>query len=122
MSIKRTSIVEKLSADRRIEILVADPDPAVGAMVRDNLQSHSESWQVESATDGREALDAVSNRSFDVAILNTDLPNLNRTKVLRAVRRRHIPTRVVFLAENDNRKLAVRAVKEGAQTIPRQAD
>ena len=117
MSIERTSIVEKLSTDRRIEILVADPDPAVGAMVRDILQSHSESWQVETATDGREALDAVSNRSFDVAILNTALPNLNRTEVLGAARRRHIPTKVVFLAENDNLQLAVRAVKEGAQAI-----
>lgn len=117
MSIERTSIVEKLSTDRRIEILVADPDPAVGAMVRDILQNHSESWQVETATDGREALDAVSNRSFDVAILNTALPNLNRTEVLGAARRRHIPTKVVFLAEDDKLELAVRAVKQGAQAI-----
>ena len=117
MSIELTSNVDELSAGRRVEILVSDPDPAVCAMVRDILQNHCESWKVETATDGRESLDAVCDGSFDVAILNTALPNLNRTEVLGSVRRRHISTNVVFLVENDNLKLAVRAVKEDAQAI-----
>ena len=103
--------------DRCVRILVSDRDPAVRGMVRYILEKYSVTWQVETATDGRETLDAVCDGSFDVAFLNAAPPNLNGTEIFRSARRRHIPTDVVILTENDNLKLAVRAVKEGVQDV-----
>lgn len=108
---------DHLSQEDCVRILVSDQDPAVRGMVRYILEKHSGTWQVETAASGREALNAVCDGSFDVAIMDASLSDLNGTEVFRSVRRRHIPTNVVVLTETDNLKLAVQAMKEGVQDI-----
>lgn len=105
------------STRRWVEILVAETDPEVRALIRDLLGMQLKTWHVETASDGREALNLLCEGSFAVALINVTIPNLGGLEILRAVRQKHIPTDIVVLTEEDNFKVAVRAIKEGAHDI-----
>lgn len=117
MSIEPVRKRKRRSDGRWVEILVADPDPEVCALIRDILRMQSKTWHVEAASDGRETLNLLCEGSFAVALLNVTIPNLGGLEILRAVRQKYVPTDILLLAEEDDVKIAVRAIKEGAHDI-----
>ncbi len=100
-----------------MEILVGAADPDLRIRLARMLNAQSEKWHVEAVADGHEALNLLCDGSFAVAVLDTSLPGLNGLEVLRAARRKYIPTEVVLLTENNNVRTAVRAIKDGAHDV-----
>ncbi len=76
-------------------VLIADDDPELCTLFLTALRS--EPWTVETAGDGREALDQLCTLPFDVAILDYDMPHFNGLSVLESVRQKGIQTDVVLL-------------------------
>ena len=108
---------KKRALGRRAEILVGGADPGLCLRLAKMLSTQSEKWHVETVADGREALNLLCDGSFAVAVLDVSLSNLNGLEVLRAARQKYIPTEIVLLAENDNLRTAVRAIKDGAHDV-----
>ncbi len=117
MSIRSKRSRKNHTPGRRVEILVADPDPEVCARLRNMLEMQAETWHVETVADGNDALNLLCDGSFAVAVLDVSLPNLTGLEILRAVRQKYIPTEIVLISKDDNLKIAVRAMKDGAHDI-----
>ncbi|GGM82143.1 DNA-binding response regulator [Longimycelium tulufanense] len=67
-----------------MRILVVDDDRAVRESLRRSLQFNG--YQVDLASDGREALDAVSERRPDAMVLDVMMPRLDGLEVCRRLR------------------------------------
>ncbi len=94
-------------------ILIADDEPEVLIFLRDALSS--EPWAVELARDGREALRKLTEKTFDLAVLDLKMPFLDGVEVLKSLRDRGISTDVLILTGHGTVPMAVLAMKLGAR-------
>ena len=82
------------------KILIVDDEPAILTLLQYNLEA--EHYQVETATDGQEALDKVRSEPFDFIILDLMLPSLSGLDVTRKIREEKIQTPIMILTAKDN--------------------
>ncbi|BFU43177.1 response regulator transcription factor [Krasilnikovia sp. MM14-A1004] len=83
-----------------MRILVVDDDAAV----RDSLARtlRFEGYEIDTATDGREALDAVGAREPDAMILDVSMPNLDGLQACRQLRASGMLLPVLMLTARDS--------------------
>ncbi|GAA1751493.1 response regulator transcription factor [Aeromicrobium alkaliterrae] len=92
-------------------VLVVDDDPAIVRTLGINLRARG--YDVETAADGRSALQVVEERLPDVVILDLGLPDLDGLSVLQRLRERHaLP--VVILSARHQTDDKVEALDSGA--------
>ena len=72
---------------RRACILVIDDEPLVVALMTDILGL--EGYEVETAENGREALEKIAARSYDVIVSDLRMPELDGVGLYRALEQRH---------------------------------
>jgi len=72
---------------RRACILVVDDEPLVAALIADALGL--EGYEVETAKDGREALEKIAARSYDVILSDLRMPELDGVGLYRELEQRH---------------------------------
>lgn len=68
----------------------------------------------QAVNDGREALEELSRRMYDVVLLDVKMPGLDGIEVLQEMRRRGITAEVVVLSGHASLETAVEIVKYGA--------
>ena len=93
-------------------ILIVDDEPNVRLTYRTALET--EGLEVREAPDGRTALDALSERQFDLAILDMRMPEVSGLELLESMRGKGIQTPVVIITAYGDVPHAVRALKLGA--------
>ena len=72
-------------ADKNLRILVVDDFPTMRRIVR-NLLKELGFTNVEEAEDGQQALESLSQGSFELVISDWNMPNLDGLEMLRRVR------------------------------------
>mgnify|MGYP003483979166 CR=1 FL=1 len=70
-----------LTANR---VLVVDDDPTILRTLRINLRARG--FEVETVTNGRDALSTVADEWADVIVLDLGLPDIDGIEVLRRIR------------------------------------
>jgi EAL domain-containing protein (putative c-di-GMP-specific phosphodiesterase class I)/CheY-like chemotaxis protein len=98
--------------DLENRILLVDDDAAIVRAYRKALTA--EGWTVESAADGREAVDRLRDRSFDVIISDVSMPRMNGLEFLRAVREHDLDVPVILMAGAPDLDSSLRAIEYGA--------
>ncbi|HVT89763.1 MAG TPA: response regulator [Tepidisphaeraceae bacterium] len=95
-------------------VLVVDDEKHIRLMLRTLLQS--DGCTVSEAQNGREALDLIRNVSFDVMILDLNMPVMDGMSVLRELKERPMmkPPRTIVLTAYGSMGAAVRATRLGA--------
>jgi len=97
------TVVEAAAAESAVspafaggELLVVDDEESISDLVRDVLEALG--WKVTSARDGSEALRVVSERSFDVLLVDMKMPGMDGPAFYEALRQSHpdLARRVVF--------------------------
>jgi two-component system NtrC family sensor kinase len=97
------TVVEAAAAESAVspafaggELLVVDDEESIADLVRDVLEALG--WKVTSARDGSEALRVVSERSFDVLLVDMKMPGMDGQAFYGALRKSHpdLARRVVF--------------------------
>lgn len=94
-------------------ILVVDDDPDIRQVLLDRMSSFG--YMVETAIDGREALDALRRGGFDGMLLDMLMPGIDGFEVLRRTRESHPDLPVVVVTALSVQQQAAQAVAEGAQ-------
>ncbi len=101
--------------DRAIAVLVADDDEDQRVLVRGILESaEGREHEITLVPDGREALRALREEVFDVAILDLAMPALDGLEVFQAVGRDPHRPQVIFLSGTGTVETATKAMKLGA--------
>ena len=101
-------------SSRRVRIVVADDHPLFREAIVRAVRERPDFELVREAADGREALDAIRDLAPDVAVLDIKMPELDGLKVLNAVRRDELTTRVILLSAFLDGATAFEAVAGGA--------
>jgi two-component system OmpR family response regulator len=92
-------------------ILVVDDDPSIVDAVATALRY--EGFEVEEASTGRDALEAVTRHEPDLIVLDWMLPDIDGIEVGRRLRARGYRTAVLFLTAKDATENKVEALRAG---------
>lgn len=95
-----------------LEILVVDDDEATRLALSFALADAGH--KVSEATDGEEAIALVSEKSFDVAMLDVRLPKVDGLTIFRRIRQKSPSTSVILMTAFATISDAVASLREGA--------
>jgi DNA-binding NtrC family response regulator len=95
-----------------MKILILDDEKGIRMSLKIRLSSNG--YTVFEAEDGETALELMTQQSFDIAILDINLPGISGLEVLKQLRRVQPDCRVVMMTYLSEVKLAVQAMKLGA--------
>lgn len=79
----------------RQSILLVDDDPEFRKAMKKMFEKSG--YNVTVAADGQEALEALSEESFDLIISDLRMPNLNGMELMEELKRRRINLPVIFI-------------------------
>jgi DNA-binding response OmpR family regulator len=95
-----------------MRVLVVDDDPVGRATLREILAL--EGYQVEQAAGGREALEKLGSKAFQLMLLDLKMPDVDGLSVLEAVPGKAPDVQVVILTAHGSMESAIQAVRHGA--------
>lgn len=98
--------------DSRIRVLVAEDEVHLGQILANFLAGRG--YVVNTVSDGRRALDALRAESYDIALLDIVMPELDGLEVLKQVRAEVDPPEVIIITGNGTIETAISAMKLGA--------
>lgn len=93
-------------------ILVVDDDPDIRQVLLDRMSAYG--YAVETAIDGREALDALRRGRFDGMLLDMRMPQVDGIEVLRQARLQRPDMPVVMVSALSAKEQVARATAQGA--------
>jgi DNA-binding NtrC family response regulator len=96
-----------------LELLLVDDDTELRSDMANYFSRHGHS--VEQCADGREAIELVERRSFDVIVLDLMMPGMSGLDVLKELQARNAECEVVVLTGEATIESAVEAMKLGAR-------
>jgi DNA-binding response OmpR family regulator len=96
----------------RERILVADDDPATRDLIATALRE--ENFAVTTASDGKEALAHLAKSKFDVALLDVWMPRMNGLDVLKTLRRKKSPPKVIVITSDGATRAILQAIHDRA--------
>ncbi|MEP2773006.1 MAG: response regulator transcription factor [Fulvivirga sp.] len=76
-------------------ILLAEDDPALGVVIKDNLQQNG--YTVDLANDGNKAIDLFKSKTFDICLLDVMLPKKDGFAVAQSIRSHNQNVPILFL-------------------------
>jgi DNA-binding response OmpR family regulator len=95
-----------------VNVLLVEDDRRLAALLAERLRN--EGHQAETAATGTAGLDRALSGSFDVAVVDVMLPELDGLDLTRALRRRHVGVPVLMLTARDAIEDRVAGLRAGA--------
>lgn len=96
----------------RIKVLIAEDEAHLGTILETFL--NGKGYHVTTVRDGRAALQCLRSESFDVALLDIVMPEMDGLEVLRHVREESMPPEVIIITGNGTIETAISAIRLGA--------
>lgn len=96
----------------RIKILVVDDEPDFLKLVKRRLSKRN--INVETASNGNEALDFLAHTPVDVVILDVRMPGLNGIETLKEIRKRFQEIEVIMLTGHGSMQSGIEGMSHGA--------
>ena len=97
------------------KILVVDDEESPRRVLK--IELVNEGYDVQTASDGDEAIAMVDNEGFDLVILDIKMPRVNGFEVLKHVKQNHPDVRVIMLTSFLDLKAAVETKRLGAEDL-----
>jgi len=97
-----------------IRVVLADDHAVVRKGIREFLEEAADITVVAEASNGREALQAVSEHLPDVAVLDVQMPELSGIEATRRIKARHPEIRVLILTAYDDDPYIFALLQAGA--------
>jgi len=88
-------------------ILLADDDPFILELYKTALEGQH--YEIETALDGREALNAATTRPYNLVIMDIVMPNMNGIDSIRAIRKKHSDMPIIVISSFHDQFTAVLA-------------
>ena len=94
-------------------VLVVDDEDALRTVLGNELSG--EGYDVDTASDGDEAISKVQNKKFDLLLLDIKMPKVDGFEVLRFVKKSFPSVKVIMLTGFADLKNAIESKKLGAE-------
>jgi DNA-binding response OmpR family regulator len=96
-----------------LRLLYADDEPGLRDLVTNHLSL--EGYDVETAADGKEAIEWMAKAKFDIVLLDLHMPKLDGVGVLKHMQEKGIQSKLIILTGDGNPHLVSECAKYGAQ-------
>ena len=107
---------------RCVSVVIADRHPVVLCGLKSLLSAEPDFNVVASCRDGKTCIEVIRDRSPDLALLDTFLPDLNGVRLLAAIKSEQLRTRVIFFSWSFESLETATAIARGAYgVIPKEA-
>lgn len=93
------------------KILYAEDDKTIAFLIEDSLESY---YDINCYSDGRSALDAFNNQSFDICLLDIMMPELNGFEVAQEIRSKNSEIPIIFISAKALKEDRIKGLKIGA--------
>ena len=93
-------------------LLYVEDDASLSFVTRDNLELNG--YQVTYCADGRQAVQVIQNRKFDLCILDVMLPEIDGFTVAKEIRKRDIQVPILFLTAKSLKEDKIFGLRLGA--------
>jgi len=103
-------------------ILFVDDDPNVLQGLRRMLRQLHDEWSIDFALSSREALEKLSQATFDVVISDMRMPGMDGAQLLNEVKARHPQVVRIVLSGHSNREDILRSVGPAHQYLSKPCD
>ena len=113
-SIRPARMIMKRMADK-IAILVIDDEPIVADALMVVLSDSG--YEVTVAMTGRDGLDKISERHFDITITDLRLPDMSGLDVLSIIREKQPCSLIVLITAHTTPEITAEAVRRGAVDV-----
>jgi len=98
-----------------MRILIVDDEPLVRIGIKSAIDWEEQGIKhVDEAGDGEEALRIITEDQPDIVLLDIKMPKMNGLDVLRAVKERNLPSKVIILSSFDDISYVKEALRLGA--------
>lgn len=97
-----------------LNVLIADDHPIFRKGLMDILRSKLSECSIVDVSDGKEAIDVLQSKTFDIAILDVDMPNVDGLEVCKYIKSNGISTKVVIMTMYKDEEIFNSAMVNGA--------
>jgi diguanylate cyclase (GGDEF)-like protein len=104
--------IEETHSGAESRLLVVDDDPAIREILTDLLNEMGHSS--ETAEDGREAIEKIGNREFDLVLLDLVLPKISGQDTFETIRSTNKDIPIIIVTGHGSIESAVEFLKDGA--------
>lgn len=108
------SVPQSKLGDSRPRIMIADKSPVVRSGLRDFIVREGSFEVLDAHATGAAFLAAVEEHPTDIGVIGWSLPDMTGGEVLAALKRRHLPTRIVVYTGEPGKDVLRQAVRLGA--------
>lgn len=98
-----------------IRVLIAEDEPNLGMILEQFMTARG--FAVTMVRDGRHALETLRSESFDVALLDVVMPEMNGLEVLRQIREEPMPPEIIVITGNGTIETAIAALPEQLELL-----
>lgn len=95
-----------------MKILIVEDEKILNNTINKSLKK--EGYEVESAFDGNEAMEMISIESYDLIVLDLNLPHMDGMDILKSLRKEDVETKVLILSARSQIKDKVEGLDNGA--------
>lgn len=110
-----SALSQEADASAPIRVLIAEDERHLGAILEQFMSARG--FSVRTVRDGRSALEALRAETFDVALLDVVMPEIDGLEVLRLVRERPLPPEIIVITGNGTIETTLAALKLGAYDV-----
>ncbi|WP_160139139.1 response regulator transcription factor [Chryseobacterium sp. c4a] len=93
------------------KILYAEDDETIAFLIQDSLETY---YDISCYSDGKSALEAFSDQSFDICLLDIMMPELNGFEVAEQIRHKNADIPIIFISAKALKEDRIKGLKIGA--------
>jgi len=103
---------EKTGVEKKFRVLVADDEESLRGIVQEILTDSG--YNVDSAANGREAMDLVRQNSYEVVVSDIRMPEMSGIDLLEAIKKFNPKIEVIMMTSHASVETAIKAIRLGA--------
>jgi DNA-binding response OmpR family regulator len=93
------------------KILYAEDDQTIAFLIQDSLEDH---YEISHYPDGRSAMEAFNNQSFDICLLDIMMPEINGFDLAQHIRNRDSEIPIIFISAKALKEDRIKGLRIGA--------
>jgi len=97
-----------------IQVLLIEDEESIRRVMSRILKEENDQYQITEAVDGKQGLDLLSNRQFDLVLCDIKMPKMDGIEVLKKAKDEMLNIPFIMLTGHGNIETAVEAMKLGA--------
>jgi signal transduction histidine kinase len=102
-------------AKEKLKVLLVEDNPTDVLIVKKRLEKDASfDYEADSVVSGEDAVSALENNSYDIVLLDYNLPKKNGLETLREIKKRKQEVPVVMITGQGDEVVAAELIKEGA--------